>query len=443
MTIFRGLFINNRFFIPIAVVIGLFVVSFAFPVMFYVALALLVISILLLIVDAYWLFQKVGKFKAERNTGSLAMLHEPHQVEISVRNNTNLSLKLLLIDELPYQLEQRNFKLAFGLGAQKSIKHHYAIVPNKRGKYHFGNVLLFIHTPLGFASRRISFLQKMELAVVPSIPEMKRQELKAGKNLLAGVGQQRTRARGNSYEFDEIKPYVLGDDPRNINWKATSKVGETMLNLYEDERSQNVFSVIDKGRNMKMPFNGLSLVDYAINATLAFSNIVLKKHDKAGLVTFSHKVDTILASTSGKQQLKKINYALYAEKYDFSEANYTLLGVVLRKMLPSRSLVFIYTNFDTLDSLQRSLPALKMLNRQHKLVVVLFKNAGIDDIQQAETNRLLDIYEHHIARKFSLEKQLIVKEMQQHGIIALLTAPEQLSANVINRYLSIKQKSLV
>ena len=98
------------------------------------------------------------------------------------------------------------------------------------------------------------------------------------------------RRIGHSYEFEQIKNYVRGDDYRSINWKATSRRGHLMVNQYEDERAQQVYNIIDKSRSMKMPFNGMSLLDYAINTSLVISNVALQKHDRAGLMTFSDKM---------------------------------------------------------------------------------------------------------------------------------------------------------
>ena len=90
-------------------------------------------------------------------------------------------------------------------------------------------------------------------------------------------------------EFEHIKEYVVGDDFRTVNWKATARRGALMVNNYQDEKSQQVFCLIDKGRVMKMPFEGMTLLDYAINASLAMSSVAIKKDDKAGLITFQHK----------------------------------------------------------------------------------------------------------------------------------------------------------
>src|SRR5690606_29643392 len=100
-------------------------------------------------------------------------------------------------------------------------------------------------------------------------------------------GIKKVRRLGHTMEFEQIKDYVLGDDLRTINWKATAKKNQLMVNQFQDEKSQPIYTIIDKGRVMEMPFSGLSLLDHAINSSLAISNVALKKHDKAGVFSFS------------------------------------------------------------------------------------------------------------------------------------------------------------
>ena len=116
---------------------------------------------------------------------------------------------------------------------------------------------------------------------------MKNFELKAFDRVSYSTGIKQIRRVGHSYEFEQIKNYVRGDDFRSINWKASSRRATLMVNQYQDERAQQVYSIIDKSRAMRMPFDGLSLMDYAINTSLVISNVALAKHDRAGLLTFS------------------------------------------------------------------------------------------------------------------------------------------------------------
>lgn len=244
-------------------------------------------------------------------------------------------------------------------------------------------------------------------------------------------------------EFEQIKEYVQGDDMRTINWKATAKKNSLMINQFQDEKSQNVYMVIDKGRVMKMPFNGLSLLDYAINATLVLSNVILKKNDKAGMFAFSKKVENRVVAERRSSQMNLIMENLYNIKTNFFESDFSRLYVDVKKHINQRSLIVLYTNFETLDGLNRQLPYLKGIAKNHLLMVVFFKNTELDDLIHKKAENIQEVYDKVIAEKFDFEKRLIVNELRKYGIYALLTQPESLTIDTINQYLEIKARGIL
>jgi uncharacterized protein (DUF58 family) len=378
-----------------------------------------------------------------RKLNVLFSLHDKNKISLTVNNRSNYLLHLRIVDEIPYQFNERDFAVRCTLNKTKTEIIEYAVTPQIRGEYHFGNIHVFISSQLGLIVKKETTNSEKSIAVYPSIINMARQELIALNQPSFLQGENKNRKRGQSYEFDQIKMYVPGDDTRNINWKASSTMNEVMVNCYEDERSQQIYSLIDKSRVMKMPFDGLTLMDYAINATLAFSNIVLKKQDKAGLIIFSKDIGASLKADKGPRHLKKIMYALYKEKYDYSEANYEALYATVRRTIPNRSLLFLYTNFESIYALERNIEVLRLMNRNHLLVVVFFENTELETYAKGEAHNVLDIYQLSIARKFILEKNQIYKELQKHGIHAIKCTPQNLSASAINKYLELKTRGLI
>ena len=189
----------------------------------------------------------------------------------------------------------------------------------------------------------------------------------------ASVGIKKIRRLGHNNEFEQIKNYIQGDDLRTVNWKATSRRNELMVNQYQDERSQHIYSIIDKSRTMRMPFDELSLLDYAINSTLAFSNVAMKKGDKVGLHTFSNKLGNFLKADRSALQLRRIMDLLYHQKTHFLEADFNLLYANIRNKIKGRSLIMLYTNIESEYSLKRILPHLKRISQNHLLVVIFFE----------------------------------------------------------------------
>jgi len=315
--------------------------------------------------------------------------------------------------------------------------------PTERGEYHFGNIIVYVKTALGLAIRRHTIKAEEMIPVYPSFMQLRKYELFSQTTIQSEHGNKRMRKIGHSMEFEQIKEYVSGDDIRTINWKATARKSSLMVNNYTDEKSQQVYCIIDKGRLMKMPFNNLSLLDYAINSSLVLSNVCLRKQDRVGLVTFSNKMGTVLAAERKPIQQENILQLLYNQETAFLESDYEMLYMQLRSSIKQRSLLILFTNFESLSGLKRQLNYLRSIARHHLLMVVFFENTELRQLSTSSATTLEDVYVKTIAEKFDFEKRLIVKELSKHGILSILTSPENLTVHTINKYLELKSRQAI
>ncbi len=443
MPFIRSFYITNRFFYTAGALIFLFVLGFAIPVFSIVAEAAFYLSLTLLLVDMLLLYRTKNGISLERLTTEKFSNGDKNAIRIILESRYPVKVDCKVIDELPEQLQIRDqqFDLSLEPGTVKEV--NYDIHPTKRGEYAFGVINVFASTILGIVRRRYQLGERKNVAVYPSFIQMRKYELLAISNQLQAFGVKKIRRIGNNMEFEQIKNYVSGDDYRKVNWKATARKGQLMINQYQDERSQQVYSVIDKGRVMQMPFEGLSLLDYAINASLVISNIALKKGDKAGIITFQQKVNSMLPASSRNMQLNLILEHLYKQKTGYKESDYSKLYATLKRKVTQRSLVLLYTNFESLSALKRQLPFLQRINKQHLLVCIFFQNTEVEKIINTKANDLEEVYTKGIAEQLSFEKKQIVKELQSHGIHSILTPPKELSVNTINKYLELKSRGLI
>lgn len=439
----KAIFLTARFFYLLGSLVAAFVLSFWLPPLFVVVQLLLLIALIVIVLDGLLLFGKDVRVMAVRDLPKLFGLGDENKVILRLRNESALDLSLRVIDELPVQFQQRDFEYRLALKPGEEAQLVYHLRPVERGRYAFGVINLFLSSRLGLLERRIPVAASVEVPVYPSILQMRQLELRALDRIAQQPGIKKIRRIGHSYEFEQIKNYVRGDDYRSVNWKASSRRGALMVNQYEDERSQQIYCVIDKSRVMKMPFEGLSLMDYAINSCLAISNIALKKYDRAGLITFSDKIGATVKADSKAKQLNKLLDALYKEQERPVEANYELLYYAARKLIAGRSLMLLYTNFESRFALERVLPILRRINRTHLLVVIFFENTEVRAFAQETAETVEDIYLQTVARKFLSEKAQMVQQLRQYGIQAVLTRPEELSVNTVNKYLELKSRGLI
>ncbi|MDP4764305.1 MAG: DUF58 domain-containing protein, partial [Salibacteraceae bacterium] len=319
----------------------------------------------------------------------------------------------------------------------------YKIIPIKRGSYLFGNVNVFLSLKYGFIARRIQVDLKTEVKVYPSFLQMRNYELMVFSAERNSEGIKKVRKRGHGLEFSDIKHYSLGDDPRTINWKATSRKQELMVNNYQVEKSQQVYAVINNSRVMHMPFNNLSLLDYSINATLSLLNIVLRNQDHAGLLTFAGKVDTFIPAQRRGQQRSILLDALYNQQETTEEADYQGLYDFTKRSIKGRSLLLMFTNFMSLASLERNLTVMKRMNRAHLLVVIFFENTELEEHVLEPVSSTMDIASKVMADKLLIDQQQIIIELRKLGIQAIKTKPEDLTTNTINKYLELKSQGFI
>ncbi|HYE55193.1 MAG TPA: DUF58 domain-containing protein [Chitinophagaceae bacterium] len=438
----RPLFFSRRLYTALVAIAFVFVLSFWFPWLYEIARIAFLFLTTLTVLDYIVLFRKMG-ISVRRETPDRFSNGDPNKVKLILMNRYPFVVTTQIIDEIPVQFQHRDFKLDLKLKPGEETVAQYILRPVKRGEYTFQDIHVFTKTPLQLVVCRITQEARQVVKVFPSFLTMRQYEIKAHTSNLAEAGSKRVRKLGSSLEFEQIKEYVRGDDIRTMHWKATARKGELMVNTYTDERSQQIYCIIDKGRVMKMPFEGMSLLDYAINATLILSRVALIKQDKAGLITFSEEPGKILAADRKAGQMNSILEMLYSEETKFLESDFEKLYILMRTRITQRSLVILFTNFESLSGLERQLTYIRSIATRHLVLVVFFENTELKQLTESKVQNLEELYIRTIAEKFAYEKRLIVKELQKHGILTILTTPQRLTVDTVNKYLELKARQAI
>lgn len=440
---YTNLFLTNRLWAALISCIICFIFGFFFEWLGAVPYVMLGVCIVLIFTDVLLLYRTANGVFARRQAPDRLSNGDDNELGIYIENFYPFAIQAGVIDEIPHQFQKRDVWFTTHLKSRQHKLLTYVLKPQKRGEYDFGLIRVFARTPLRLLSRRYNFNEEEILPVYPSFLQMRRYELMAISNRLNEIGIKKIRRLGNSTEFEQVKSYVPGDDYRVINWKASARHGSLMTNAYTDEKSQQVYCIVDKSRAMKMPFEGLSLLDYAINASLVLSNVALLKEDKAGLITVAEKIGAVVPAERKPAHINKIQEVLYKEKTRYLETNMEMLYTTVRRVIKQRSLVVLFTNYESLSSLQRHLPYLKKIAGFHLLLVVFFENTELKNLSQQPAADIEGIYIKTIAEKFAYDKKLIVKELAKHGIQSILTSPQNLTVSAVNRYLELKARQKI
>ncbi|MDR3194816.1 MAG: DUF58 domain-containing protein [Tannerella sp.] len=437
------MYLSRRFYLSCFIVIVLLLCGYFVPLLFVPGKTGVVAILAAAVFDGWLLWKKKNGVDASRTCAPRFSNGDGNPVRIALENRYLYPVHVDVTDEIPVVFQRRDilFHADLAPGARKEIL--YRLRPVTRGAYRFGHIRLFVTTRLGMLERRYTCGEPVDIKVYPSYLMLHRYELMAISNNLTELGIKRIRRIGHHTEFEHIKEYVKGDDYRTINWKASARRHQLMVNTYQDERSQQIYSIIDKGRIMQSAFHGMTLLDYSINAALVLSFVAIHREDKAGLITFADNFETFLPASKQPGQMQLILESLYREQTDFGESDYSSLYVHLNKHVSKRSLLLIYTNFDSITGMERQLNYMQQLSRQHVVLAIFFENAELKTFAARSPHTGEDYFQQAIAEKFIFEKQHVTNILRQYGIYSLLTTPDRLSVNVINKYLEMKAKQII
>ncbi len=436
------MFINRKLYIAVILIVFCFIGGYNSVFIFTLAQVLLLLLIIVCVYDYFLLFSKSNKITITRDCEERFSNGDDNAVKLRLDNTYPSPVSIEIIDEVPdiFQFRDSLFQVKLKKNENKVLT--YNLRPVKRGVYRFNQVNILVSTQVGLLSRRFKTGNPQQIKVYPSYQRLRQYELMAISNKLSEYGSKKIRKIGQQLELEHIKEYVKGDDYRTINWKATARRHQLMVNVFQDERSQNVYNVIDKGRTMQSAFENMTMLDYSINASLALSYVAILKGDKAGLVTFEKQHDTLVPASRHADQMHKILETLYGQTTTFADSDFSNLYVHINKKLTQRSLLLIYTNFDSVRAMQRQLTYLKMLAKRHTVVVIFFENTGIKELIEKVPENKEDAYEKVIAEKLAYEKMLIVNKLRQSNILSILTHPSALTPDVINKYLELKVRNI-
>lgn len=433
------MYLAHRFYYFLIAIILTLLVGFAVPPLFFIGRILVLLLLIAVLVDVAMLWSRRG-LHAYRTLSSRFSNGDDNPVSIRLESNYPFAVCVEVIDEVPFVFQRRDVLFKAAIRKQSDVTITYHLRPTERGVYGFGHVRVFVNTVLGLVQRRFTCCAPQDVKVYPSYMMLRQYELLAMSNNLTEMGIKRIRRIGHNTDFEQIKDYVVGDDYRTINWRATARRHQLMVNVYQEERAQQVYQVVDKGRMMQQTFNGMTLLDYAINASLVLSYVAINKQDKAGLVTFSDKFETFIHASRQSGHMQTLQEALYAEHTEFGETDYSALLTGLSRHVSHRSLLVLYTSFTSMAALRRQLSYLRQLAMRHRLLVVFFEDEELRTFANTPARKTEDTYQRVIAEKFAYEQHLIVQTLRQYGIQALLTTPNNLSVDVINKYLEMKSR---
>jgi uncharacterized protein (DUF58 family) len=314
-------------------------------------------------------------------------------------------------------------------------------MPTKRGLYSFERVYVRVESKLKLCMRIYVVELKRAYKVYPNLKDLRKYKLGIKNNILLKQGIKSLKIIGRGTAFESLREYVPNDEYRSINWMATARENKPIVNQYEPEKNQHVYILIDSGRPMSYTIRGYRKLDMAVNTALILSDIVNENGDLPGLLTFNTEINKVIAPGKGIEHRNKIMDALYGIDYTNNTSNYDEVFYYLKRKEKHRSIIFMFTDFDTTEESERMLKVLPAISKNNLVVIVLIKDTDTERIVKQKAETIDEIFNKSVAMGILEERRKTIKILNKKGIFCIECYAEKLPLTVINKYLQIKNKT--
>jgi uncharacterized protein (DUF58 family) len=385
-----------------------------------------------------------GRLRAERTCGAIASLGEKQRIEVAIENPSRTGRLLRVKDDLPetFATDTEEFRVSVpGRGRAELI---YEAIPKRRGSYRLRRVYALVSSRLGFWTRSVRMPVETAVRVYPDVRQIERYTLLARRDKLSVLGVRCSRRLGTDNEFERLRDYVRGDEPRHMDWRATARRRRLTVRAHQANQSQRVIFMIDCGRMMAGDTGGgLTPLDHAFNAMLLLAHVALIRGDQVGLLAYADRIRAYVPPAGGPRRINRLVHGVHNLFPELVESRHDRAFVELERRCRKRSLVVLITNvFDDVNAQQVS-DHLSVLVGRHLPLGVFLRDRDIFTLadSQAESGTLF--YRAAAAAAVLNWRERVLAGLRQQGALTLDVFPDDLTAPLVNRYLQIKARHLL
>jgi uncharacterized protein (DUF58 family) len=409
----------------------------------FVAALIYFVACCALLAGNYLLGVKPEQVQIRRHVEPRLAVGEREPVEVRVRNYSRYPIRVQILDSPPpaWEVEGLPAEVSLRPGEEAALTYH--VTPNSRGRFRFGDLYARLEHYPGLAVRQVRIKAAEDVRIYPDLHEVTRYETMLRRSRLSDLGIHRSRLLGRGTEFERIREYTPDDEYRRIDWKATARRHQPMTRVYEVERSQNIFLVLDAGRMMAGRVGKLAKLDYAINAALMLAHVALQNGDRVGMMTVSDDVDAYLPLGKGHAQFKQCTELLYGVEARLCHVDYRAALEQIALRCKRRSLVVFFTDLVDEDTSAELLTYLRLLMPTHLPLCVTLQDQEVVAAARQHAETAAQMYQRTVALDLLTERRRILESLQRLGAVVLDSPPEELSVNVVNRYLELKYRQVL
>ncbi len=321
---------------------------------------------------------------------------------------------------------------------------NYKVTPKRRGSYEFERVDALVSSRLGLWQRSVAWPASTRVQVYPDIRQIGRYTLLARRDKLSAIGVRRSRRLGTDNEFERLRDYAEGDEPRHLDWKATARRRKLTVRAHQANQSQRIIFLIDCGRMMAGDTGGgLSPLDHAFNAMLMLAHVALLRGDQVGLLAYSDRIRAYVPPGGGPTRINRLVHAVHDVFPELVEPRHDRAFVELERRCRKRSLVVLMTNvFDDVNARQIGDHLGNVVGR-HLPLGVFLRDHDLFALADDAPDQGPGLYAGAVAASMLTWRERVLAGLRLKGALTLDVFPDDLTAPLINQYLQIKARHLL
>ena len=439
----RRVAVPTVIFLEIACVLG--AVSIAVPLLPLVIpiwSSLLVLSGILVLLDVSTRPAR-GSVTVSRRLEPLYHVGREASYRLLVRNASPIPLDVEIRETLPPELDGDDLRESFRLEPGEEVWREIRFVGMKRGTHALLPLGVRIWRPLALLSYQETLALDDATVIAPGRPAGETEWLLSRVAALTEQGQRRTRKRGMDREFDSLRDYVVGDEVRRIDWKASARRFRPLVRQYQLERNSEVILALDCGRLMGSLIDGVSKLDLVMTPVLDVAAVALRGQERVGFLAFDSKPLAFLPPRNGLQQLGAIRTAMATLPEANDPTSYLRAVRYLEARHRKRSLIIFVTDFTDEISAREMHATLTALTRRHVMIFVAVNDPHLERVFSGSKYDLPSVFEKAVAGQLILERRRTLVELERVGVLTVDAHPMRLSGRLVSRYLEVKLRGLL
>ena len=387
-----------------------------------------------------WRLPRPDRLTVRRSWQAPSALSVPSHARLTLINTAATTLRAAIVDAVPRQLRAEPPSVHMTCDAHAQTEAQYTIVPRGRGEASVGEAYIRYQSRLGLAERWARAPIEQRLIVYPNLEEARRESMYLQRSRQIEMERRSQRIRGSGRSFESLREHQDGDEFRDVCWTASARRGKLVTRVYENEKSQAIWIVIDAGRLMRARVAQATKLDLAVNAALTLSQVALASGDRVGLLAYGRRVGHRVPAARGPAHLRQIIEHLALVRADESEADHLQAAGRILADQKRRGLIVWITDVPDAAMTPDVVTAASALMQRHLVLFVIIGQPDLRQLADRDPRSADDMYESAAAQEVVHRRDLLLAQLRAQGALAL-ESQSGLSPALVNVYLEIKQRN--